>query len=164
MMGYPGSGKTTASKIIAEITNATHLWADQVRREHIQNPTYSSTENSELYKELNRQTGKLLSQGQSVVFDTNFNFYHDREHLREIADQHNADCKLVWIQVPKATAKTRSVDEAHLHSTRVLGAMPESQFDRLSRSLQLPKEDENPVIFDGTKLTKEYVAQQLKLK
>ncbi len=163
LMGFPGSGKTTASKLIAELTGATHLWADQIRREQIIHPTYSSKENRILYESLNKITAQLLHRNQSVVFDTNFNFYHDRQNLRKIAAQNNAQCVLIWVQVPQPLAKQRAVDESHLHTTRVLGAMPEDQFARLAQNLQPPRPDEQPIIFDGTKLTRSYVAAQLKL-
>lgn len=163
MMGFPGAGKTTAAKIIAELTNATHLWADHIRRERIKNPTYSHSENQALYKNLNQETAAMLKKGQSVVFDTNFNFYRDREHLRTIASNCNAQCKLIWIQTPKPIAKSRAVDEPHLHKTRVLGAMPEDQFLRLSNQLETPKDNEKVIVLDGTKLTPKYIVEKLEI-
>lgn len=160
-MGYPGSGKTTASKLITETTGAVHLWADHVRREKTTEPTYSSSENRALYDELNKKTDELLKNGQSVVFDTNFNFYHDRQKLRKLAAKNSAKCQLIWIQTPKELAKTRAVDEAELHSTRILGAMPEAQFSRLAKNLQPPKEDESFIALDGTKLSSAYVKEAL---
>ena len=79
MLGYPGAGKTTTSKVIHALSGAVHLWADQIRRERFGAPTYSHEENLELYDYLNELTSELLRTGQSVIFDTNFNFYKDRE-------------------------------------------------------------------------------------
>jgi predicted kinase len=161
MLGYPGSGKTTTAKYIHELTGAVHLWADQIRRERYGTPTYSHQENLELYGYLNELTAELLRTEQSVVFDTNFNFYKDRQHLRQVAAEHGAEAKLIWVKAPKELAKERATQEAHKQTTRLLGDMPPEQFDRMARNLQPPHDDEPYIEVDGTKVTKEYISQLL---
>jgi len=85
LIGYPGAGKTTISKLIASTTGATHLWADVERHKLFGKPTHSQAESLKLYDYLNQEAEKLLAAGHSVVFDTNFNFHDDRQKLREIA-------------------------------------------------------------------------------
>ncbi len=162
MLGYPGSGKTTTAKIIQQLTGAEHLWADHIRREMYKTPTYSHQENLELYSHLNDLTDQMLKSGKSVIFDTNFNFFKDREHLRQIAAKHGAGVIIVWVQVPKDLARQRAVDEAHLHShTRVLGHMPLDHFERISSNLEPPHSDESHLIINGTKSGKDYIKKQL---
>ncbi len=162
MLGYPGAGKTTVSKLIHELTGAVHLWADQVRRERFGEPSYSRSENLRLYSHLNEMTAELLKSGQSVIFDTNFNFYKDRQNLRAIASNHNANCHLIWVRTPKEIARDRAVDNAHKHAdTRVLGHMPSDDFERMSSNLEEPHSDESYILVDGTKVTKEYIAKLL---
>lgn len=162
MLGYPGAGKTTTAKLIHTITGAEHLWADQVRREMYQEPSYSHAENMHLYAHLNDMTNELLSQGKSVIFDTNFSFYHDREHLRTIATKHNARTLLVWVQADKKTAKQRATVEAHLHShTRVLGNMSDEHFERIAKSLEPPHMNEDLIIVNGSKITENYIKESL---
>ena len=69
-VGYPGAGKTTASKIIAQHTGATHLWADHVRGKMFERPLHSVDESHQLYERLNQRTAELLAAGQSVIYDT----------------------------------------------------------------------------------------------
>jgi predicted kinase len=164
MLGYPGSGKTTTAKIIHDLTGGVHLWADQIRRDRFGTPTYTHEENLKLYKHLNQLTSELLATGQDVIFDTNFNFYKDRQHLREIASEHNAQTRLVWVIAPKAVARQRATSEAHLHSTRILGEMPVEQFERLAGNLQEPREDEAFVQIDGTQITPAYIREKLALE
>lgn len=124
MLGYPGAGKTTTAKVIHELTGAVHLWADQIRRERFGEPTYTHQENLELYDYLNELTAELLRTGQDVIFDTNFNFYKDRQRLRDIAKQYQADTQLIWVTTPKTLAKERATTNSHLQDNRILGDIP----------------------------------------
>ncbi len=163
MLGYPGAGKTTVSKIIHELTGAVHLWADQIRRERFGTPTYSHQENKELYDYLNELTAELLRTGQSVIFDTNFNFYKDRQNLRDIAQQRQAECRLIWVKAPIDIARQRAVEEADKHQNRVLGHMPADRFERMTQNLQAPHDDEPHIVVDGTLVTKSYIQKLLGL-
>lgn len=162
MVGFPGAGKTTAAKFIKQFTGAEHLWADHERRHMFNKPTYSHQENLELYEQLNKVAEQMLAAGKSVIFDTNFNFYKDREHLRKIATKHDADTVVVWVQTKKETAKQRAVEDAHLHThTRVLGHMPEDHFERIAGNLEPPLPNEVQIVLDGTKITHDYIAKEL---
>ncbi len=163
MLGYPGSGKTTASKLIHELTGAQHMWADQERRIRFDKPTHSHEENLKLYDALNHKAQALLEDGQSVIYDTNFNFFRDRQRMREIAEQTNAEVVLIWVRTPKETAKERATQNASQQGTRVLGDMPEDAFERISGNMEPPHEDEDFVELDGTQIGKEYIAEKLGL-
>lgn len=161
MLGYPGAGKTTTAKAIAEVTGAVHLWADHIRRQKFGKPTYSHEENLRLYKEMNDITTKLLATGQSVVFDTNFNFFRDREHLRHIAGEHGARAIIMWVRTSKEIAQARATKEAHMQDTRILGNIPLESFERISRNLEEPTAEEDYLTVDGTKVTTEYIKDLL---
>lgn len=158
MLGYPGAGKTTTAKIIHDLTGAVHLWADQIRNERFPNPTHSHQENLALYDYLNELTAELLATGQSVIFDTAFNFYKDRQRLRDIANQHQAQVKLIWVQAEKDLAKQRATHPQHAGDNTYPQAMPVERFNRISNDLEEPRADETYTAVDGTKITKEYIA------
>lgn len=151
-VGYPGAGKTTVSRIIAQATGAMHVWADQERRSMFITPTHSIEESRQLYAELNARAEQLLLQGNSVIFDTNFNYRTDRQHLRNIASKYGADCYVVWITTPKDIAKHRAVHESENQDTRVYGNMSEDAFNRMANRLEPPSDDENIIKIDGTQL------------
>ncbi len=159
MLGYPGSGKTTTAKALHQLTGAVHLWADQIRRDRFGTPTYTHQENLKLYSHLNEMAGELLATGQSVIFDTNFNFYKDRQRLREVAATHGADTLIIWVIAAKDLARKRATEaeDVHFQDTRILGNMPEETFERMSGHLQPPREDETFIKVDGTKVNPDYI-------
>lgn len=164
MVGYPGSGKTTAARYIHELTGAVHIWADHERKNLFARPTHTEAESRLLYTKLNEETARLLREGKSVIFDTNFNFYKDRQHLRQIAAENGADTKLLWVHAPKELALQRATTDSHKQSTRALGDMTPGQFEHIADKLEAPTDDEQPIPLDGTKMTPEYIAAQIGIR
>lgn len=163
LVGYPGSGKTTTSQIIHDLTGAEHMWADKERRDMFGNPTHSATESHQLYEHLNGRAEQLLAAGKSAIFDTNFNFRKDRDKLRQIAAKHGAETKLLWVKVDKNIARERATTRAAEQSTRIFGDMSAEVFERLTGHLQEPAHDEKPIIIDGTNKSPAYIAAQIGL-
>lgn len=159
-VGYPGAGKTTTAKIIAELTGAEHLWTDKERR-NMFGAAYRPEHSDELYQHLNKHTEQTLKSGGSVVFDTNFNHYKDREHLRRIATSAGAKTVLIWIKTPQELAYHRAVTETN--GKRLFVDMSHEDFERVASHLESPNDSERPIVLDGTKITPEYVKQQLGL-
>lgn len=153
-IGYPGAGKTTAAQIIAESTGAVHLWADHERHQLFDQPTHSEQESLQLYDQLNRQAEELLATGQSVVFDTNFNFYADRQKLRNIAARHGAETIVIWMVTPESIAKERAVYTTTGRNGYDAG-MSEEKFKAIVSKLEAPAKDEKVIKIDGTKLDRQ---------
>lgn len=162
LVGYPGAGKTTVSKLITNHTGAVHLWADFERHKLFGDATHSHTESLKLYDYLNAEAEKLLAAGHSVVFDTNFNFRADRDILRSIANRHSAETIVIWISVPKDQAKKRVVNKIDSRNGYKV-AMTETQFDSITSKLEPPTEDENVIKIDGAKFDKEQLIRLLGL-
>ncbi|HSX45650.1 MAG TPA: ATP-binding protein [Candidatus Saccharimonadia bacterium] len=161
-IGAPGAGKTTAAKLIAERSGAVHLWADAERHKLFPEPTHSEDESLQLYDQLNDQAASLLRAGQSVVFDTNFNFYADRQKLRQIADEAGADTLVIWMTTPREVAHERSVHTPVMRNGYMYG-MTDEQFDAITSKLEEPHEDEKVIKIDGTKLDGERISSLLGL-
>lgn len=150
LIGYPGAGKSTVGRIISERTGAVHVVADYERHKMFPDPQHTEDESLELYNSLNDKTDQLLSEGKSVVFDTNFNFKHDRDHLREIAERRGADTLVIWVQVDKHLAQERAVGT---HETRngYTTVMTQERFDKIVSKLE-PPFDEKYIKIDGTNI------------
>lgn len=151
MLGYPGAGKTTVAKLISQETGAVHLWADDERHKMFNRPSHSETESLELYEHLNDVVKDMLSRGQSVVFDTNFNHYHDREILRKLAAQQGADSKLIWLTTPAPMARDRAV-HANIVRNGYQFVMTGEEFDAIAHKFEPPREDEKVIKIEGVKL------------
>lgn len=160
MMGYPGAGKTTVARWIAERTGAVHLWADVERHKMFAAPTHSQTESRQLYDELNHQAERLLAAGRSVVFDTSFNHYADRQLLRDIAEKYGARTLIVWVATAADTSRDRAV-HAQVVRNGYNFAMSGQQFDAIAGKLEPPRADEKIIKIDGTKLDADAVIRLL---
>jgi predicted kinase len=161
-VGAPGAGKTTTATIIAKRTGAVHLWADVERHKLFPRPSHTEAESKVLYQKLNNDTNQLLSEGKSVVFDTNFNFYSDRQLLRNLAQSHNAEVVLVWLTTPLNIAKGRAVG-THQQRNGYTIHMSEDQFNAITAKLEPPRPDEHAIQIDGTKLKEEQIKQALRI-
>lgn len=159
-VGYPGAGKTHVAKLIEDRTGAEHLWADCIRQERFPNPTHSRTESKQLYDELNTKTAQLLASGRSVIFDTNFNFYADRQLLRQIAVDNNAQAVLIWVNTPKAVSHQRAVHGKASRNGYAIN-ITEADFERMAGNLEIPKDSEQAIAIDGTHLEPTVVYQAL---
>jgi predicted kinase len=152
-VGVPGAGKTTTAEIISEKTEAIHLWADAERHKLFANPTHSLEESESLYADLNNRTEQMLSNGESVVFDTNFNFYEDRQKLRALADKYNAKTVLIWVTTPLGIARNRAVG-THRYRNGYMNKMSKEQFDAIAAKLENPRDEEQPIQIDGSDVQK----------
>ncbi len=161
MLGYPGAGKSTTAQAIHNVTGATHVWADKERNQRYPNPTHSHKENLELYAYLNQRTDDLLAGGDSVIFDTGFNFLKDREHLRSIATKHDATVVLIWVKTEREIAYDRATQASHAARNTYPLPMQPDRFERISNDFEPPTIDEPYLALDGTKITDQYVAKQL---
>lgn len=159
-IGAPGAGKTSVAKLIAQRSGAVHLWADAERHKMFSQPTHSKEESVQLYEYLNHRAAELLSAGESVVFDTNFNFYDDRQKLREIANRRNAETVVIWLTTPEDIARKRSVHAPELRNGYMLG-MTNEQFDSIVAKLEPPSKNEKIIKIDGAKLDPEAAVRLL---
>ena len=154
-VGYPGAGKTTIAKLIEARTNAVHLWADHVRQTLFEKPTHSMQESKQLYNMLNDETAAWLRQGRSVIFDTNFNFFDDRERLRKIAGDSGANVVLIWVCTPVEIARARALEASEGQTTRIFGNMALADFERIAANFQPPQPHEQAIKIDGSNLVTE---------
>ena len=107
MSGLPGTGKTYFSQKLAERLPLPIIESDSVRKQLFPKPSYSPTENTQVFQKIHRQIEALLDQGSSVIFDaTNLEERHRRSVYR-IADKYGARMIIVQIEAPPELVKNR---------------------------------------------------------
>lgn len=165
LLGYPGSGKTTTAIILSKLSGAEMIWEDKERKEMFGVPKFSHDENLKLHTKLNDHTAAVLQAGKSVIYDTSFNSFADRERMYQIAKARGANTVLLWLVTDKDTAKHRATVDAATQPTRplaqIIGDMDEETFNRLCNKLEEPQPHEKYVKLDGTKITSSYLRTQL---
>lgn len=161
-IGYPGAGKTTISEIIHKKTGAKHIWADFERNRLFDNPNHSEEESQKLYAQLDQAAEYLLSNGKSVIYDTNFNFLNDRQSKRDMAAEHGAEAILIWVTTPKSTSKKRAVHPSKKRNGYDFH-MTSDQFDKIANKLEEPLKNEKVIKIDGTKIDESQVAMLLNM-
>lgn len=162
LFGLPGSGKTTAALEISNLTGAIHLSSDSYRLKLFGNPTFSQEEHDTLYQKLDEECARLLKSGTSVVYDANLNRFEHRNEKYQLAKHVQADSKLLWLMVPKETAKQRRL------ATQSEDLVPDGEtsntmFDRIAEVFEAPHKGESYIPLDGTKISRTYVARALGL-
>ncbi|GAC1502142.1 MAG: hypothetical protein NVS1B10_06800 [Candidatus Saccharimonadales bacterium] len=160
MVGFPGAGKTTVAQLIADTTGAIHICSDIERHKMFRRPTHSEPESINLYNKLNTQTADWLHEGKSVVFDTNFNFYQDREKLRKIAARLGAETVIVWVTTPLKIAQDRAVNSNEKRNGYELN-MTKDQFENIVRKLEQPRTNEMVMKIDGSLLDRKAFIDRL---
>ena len=162
-VGYPGSGKTTAANIICKLTGAQHIWADRERQKMFGRPTHTFEESAKLYNELNRRTRELLKSGDSVVFDTNFNYQKDRAYLQNLAADAGARTVIIEMTTPEETARQRALAGQHAEKNGMPNVMSQDTFERIVHHRQDYAPGEHPVYLNGEDITEASVKQALGL-
>jgi predicted kinase len=149
LLGYPGAGKTTFSKPLAEAMNFVRLNADDIR-------PYMYTDKDEMFDiktrpvvlgALDYVAERLLQGGRSVIYDVNNNRSRDRiEKGHRLADKYDAQTVVLWIDTPAELAKEREVQRTQNPAYR---AIPLDRYAQLVANLQPPVEEEKVVHING---------------
>ena len=161
IMGLPGAGKSTLARIITELTDATLLSSDDMRKALFVKPCFSQEEHDRLYGIIDHNLEHLLECGIDVVYDANLNRYIHRKEKYDFAKKHGANTVLWWVTTKKDLSKKRRVEE----QDAILlpkDETSEEMFDRIADILEEPTDSENVIKIDGTDIQKDTVQSLLR--
>lgn len=161
MVGIPGSGKTTASECIADLTGAIHLSADKFRLAVNPQPKFTPYEHLTTFRSLDYVSELFLSKGISLIYDSNLNRRKSRKEKYEMCNRLGVTPYLVWVTVPEEVSRQRALVDAVDDPRRPFGNLKTDVYERLMKNLQVPTDEEPVIRLDGTKLSPEYIKQKL---
>lgn len=104
--GLPGVGKSTVSSHVTDRLDGVRLRTDAIRKELVDDPEYTDAERERVYDELFERADQYLSEQTSVVLDATFAENTHREQIRQIADDHGVEFRLIQVVCnPKVVEK-----------------------------------------------------------
>ncbi|WP_135366287.1 AAA family ATPase [Halosimplex halophilum] len=105
--GLPGVGKSTVARAVADRLGAERIRSDAVRREVVDDPTYSRAERDRVYRAMLERAREALADGESVVLDATFERRTHRDDAAELADEVGADLRFVRVVCDSGVARRR---------------------------------------------------------
>jgi predicted kinase len=150
LCGLPFSGKTTLANELVSRLGVSRVAIDDINGERgvwDDETGLSPEEWTNTYQEAYRRINLLLKQGKSVV-DDSVNYARElRDRLRAIAERHGAATTVIYVDVPLAEARRRWLEN---RQTARRADVRDSDFANVVEHFEVPTEDENVLLYDGT--------------
>lgn len=128
-IGLPFSGKSTASRALADAMQCERVAVDEIM---VKLPAGSTQEHMWLarYRIAHRRMEELLSAGETVVFDAVNHRRHQRDRLRRLARRCGTGIRFVWLDTPESV----TLDRRHRNRTNPTRAdVPDHDFRIIDR-------------------------------
>ena len=157
-IGFPGSGKTTFARQLAQELHAVTLNSDALRvamfgsMERIEEIRH--TDNARLYVDvfgaMDYAARQALMAGHSVIYDAQQTKRENRRNIEKIAVESGAITVLAWIKTSREAALKRGQErEAHADSHQYDAEKMAYLIDRFYDVTDLPESDESVVEISG---------------
>lgn len=151
--GLPGSGKSTLAEEIKQRNEqkSVYLAADQISLSYKLDQSDNYQWTFEIFDELLKF---YLSQGYSVVADTNVDKYEIRNNYYQLAEAKGAEVKIYYLKSNLAEIKARQqqrneLSESELRSANLFNHS-EEEIENYLKELEEPRESEKVYLIDGT--------------
>lgn len=107
VFGLPGSGKSYLASRLSEKLGYGYLSSDIIRRDMLDNQTYSENERFIVYERMKEEAEDILKDDKSVVLDATFYREKLRDLPAEIAEESESELYFIEIQAGEETHRTR---------------------------------------------------------
>lgn len=147
MYGFPGSGKSSFARQLAEFMHVAHIEGDRIRNELFTEPRYDKQENAIVTQLMNYMTEEFLNAGVSVIYDDNMSRASQRMLVRDMARKKHATPLLIWLQIDADSSYSRLLkrDRRRIED-KYAREYTEQTFARMLGYMQTPNNEEFIVI------------------
>lgn len=149
--GRPGVGKTTTAREIAAETDATVIRSDVVRKDLLDDPTYSSEETERVYNALLARASEHLPE--PVVLDATFRRKRHRDDAVTLAEGAGVDYRFVKVECDESVVRRRIQERTDDESDADFSVYQEVEFEPLTRDATVvdntPETAEPPAVQAG---------------
>jgi predicted kinase len=147
MYGFPGSGKTTFARQLADDLGAVHLQEDKIRDDLFGDTPADSNQEAWLRTIMDYMALELLNTGVSVVYDALVLTAAERRRVRELAQASKTASILVWLQIDPETSymRTQKRDRRKTDDRYAL-SYDEESYRAVLASMQNPNNEDYTVI------------------
>ena len=105
--GLPGVGKTTITKNLAPLIDASVLSTDKIRKELISKPTYQKEERALIYDVMILLAKYLQQSGRNCILDATFNKEDSRNQVKNMLNVSEDEFFIVECTCPEKTIFSR---------------------------------------------------------
>ncbi len=157
-LGFPGSGKTTFARQLAQELHAVTLNSDALRvgmfgsLERIEDIRRTNTARlyDDVFGAMDYAAHQVLAAGHAVIYDAQQTKRDNRRNLERVAHESGAIPILVWIKTDRATALQRGQErqaraDSHQYDAEKMAYL----IDRFDDVTDLPEADENLIEISG---------------
>jgi len=164
LCGLPFAGKTTLAKEMVKCLGMKRVSIDEINGERgvwNDDTGMSPEEWTKTYEEAYQRIATFLRQGESVV-DESANFtIEQRNHLRAIAENYNAQAYVIFVDVSLAEARRRWREN---RQTAARNDVRDDDFAHIVEYFEPPVENENVLRYDGSLSPREWIRLTLSEK
>lgn len=162
LCGLPFSGKTVFAQELSKIKGWTRVDLDDVKfslfGHQIADEELVQKDWDLVYQVMYKEIQDQLTKGCTVIHDTGNFTKHERDLVREIANEAGATTAVIWVNTPKSLAQERLLaNRASGHRFDV----SDVDFDSAVNEMEPPDTSENFLIYDTSQSLKDWIAQNL---
>ncbi len=146
--GLPFSGKSTLSNLAAEMLDLTRVSVDDLvpnLGQAIEADLVNEKSWLDAYVDAMNVTKHQLGEGRSVMFDSVGHTRKNRYRLRRLAERHDAEFGIVWLQTSRTEALARLTRN---QAAPVRPSVPIESFTTIADQFEPPQSDESFVSYD----------------
>lgn len=160
LVGFPYSGKTTLAKELKKRLGFAHINIDQLKFDEGYTEVGDDDVPDEAWERIFTKADKLivdyLKEGKNLANEYAWITREWRDRARKMAKDAGFETKVIYLKVPPEEIRKRWLENSEI---KVRFHWPEHEFESYLRDFEVPKEDENIIIYNQSISVEDWVQQ-----